>query len=288
MLIRFACASCGQRLKVESRKAGKTSTCPKCKASIVVPAAVKAETPEAAPAEPEPPPTDEAGAANDAPLFDFDQGIEVVYETPSISPVRSPRKRSDEDADLDHIGIPRYVIFLQGILLAVVGIVCFLLGMAVGGAVSERNGPVGNVPITVTGAVAIAAEGNRSPDGNSVVVFIPFDATPEEKGSLVGIRPGDDPAEGTKVRDYVQSLGGDVGKCDEHGQFSVQLPDRGRYFMLAISSNSKPSPNAPINPQHIAQLGKFFDLSKDPLDNFRYQWRIEGLRGSQRANVNFD
>ena len=33
---------------------------------------------------------------------------------------------------------------------------------------------------------------------------------------------------------------------------------------------------------------EFLDLSADPLEQFRYQWRLENLRGSQKVNVNFD
>ncbi len=311
MPIRFACTHCGQRLKVESRKAGSSSTCPKCKAKITIPeksvpeeelplqeAEATAETSEATLSDsdsspPAAPPAldsnwENPAAEEERPLFNFEPGIELVYESTAPLSPRTSRKRRDEDADLERIGIPRYVIFVQGGLLFVVAVVCFLLGMAVGGAVSERRGPVVEQPLTLSGTVALAAKGNRSADGGSVVIVLPFDAEPEGKSSLVGIRPGDDPAASGKIRDFVQSLGGAVAKCDGRGDFSLQLHKRGRYFLLALSANSPANANAPVNPQHIAQMGKFFKLSEDPLDTLRYQWRIENVRGSQRANVTFD
>lgn len=301
MPIRFACSHCGQRLSVGSHKAGKTAACPKCKSSITVPIP-SVEPPPAEPESPEivpePPPVEIAAALPDfagdeAPSFDFgrDREIEVVYETKSAPP-RTARKRADDDApvDLDRVSLPRYVLFVQGGLLAVVGIVCFLLGMAVGGAVTESSGQgkKEGVPIAVSGMVAFAGEGGRKPDAGAVVIFFPHGTKPDEKGSLVGVRPGDDPAQGVKFRDYLRVLGGGMAYCDQRGQYSVQLPDRGRYFLLSISSNSQPSRAKPMPPQEIAQIGQFVSLADDPLEEFRYQWRLETLRGSQRVNVDFD
>src|SRR4051794_12570675 len=89
MSIRFACNQCGQRLSVGSHKAGKSASCPKCKASIVVPTppppeppAPESETPEIVP---EPPPLEGHGGlsfgSESEPSFDFTRNhIEVVYE----------------------------------------------------------------------------------------------------------------------------------------------------------------------------------------------------------------
>jgi hypothetical protein len=301
MPIRFVCSHCGQRLSVGSHKAGKTAACPKCRSSITVPipdaepAPAEPEVPEMVP---EPPPLEISAALPDfahdeaPPSFDFGRDVEVVYETKAAAPPRTARKRSDDEAalDLDRVSLPRYVLFVQGGLLAVVGIVCFLLGMAVGGAVTESGGSTNKqpVPISVTGTVAIAGEAGRTPDAGSLVIFFPYGAKPDEKGSLVGVRPGDDPAKGVKFRDYLRVLGGGMSYCDQRGQYSVQLPDRGRYYLLAISSQSQPSRAKPMPLQEIAQIGQFVSLSDDPLDEFRYQWRLETLRGSQRVNVDFD
>jgi hypothetical protein len=302
MPIRFACSHCGQRLSVGSHKAGKLAACPKCKSTITVPLST-VEPPTAEPElpeiVPEPPPLEIATALpeldrNEAPpSFDFDRDIEVVYETRSAAPSRSARKKRTDDEgplDLDRVSLPRYVLFVQGGLLVVVGIVCFLLGMAVGGAVTESGGQANqqSVPISITGTVAIASEGGRTPDAGALVIFFPYGVKPDEKGNLVGVRPGDDPAKGVKLRNYLRVLGGGLAYCDQRGQYSVQLPDRGRYYLLSISSQSQPSRAKPMPPQEIAEIGQFVSLSDDPLDKFRYQWRLETLRGSQRLNVEFD
>lgn len=290
MSIRFACTQCGQRLRVGSHKAGKTATCPKCKAGITIPAGAAAEPPPAEPESPEIVPEPPPLGAEAPPSFDFSSNIEVVYESGSpASPPRSSRKRDDEEVDLDRIALPRYVIFVQGIMLAMVGITCFLLGMAVGGAVTERGGTAAtNVPIQVSGTVAIAAAGNRTPDAGAVVILLPAAAKPDEKGNLEGVRPDDAPGKGVKFRDQLRVLGGGLAICDARGQYSLQLPGRGRYYFLAISSSSDPVKGRPTPPQEVAQMGQFFDLSVDPLQEYRYQWRQENLRGSQRVNVTFD
>ena len=46
-MIKFACKNCGQHIKVSDQYAGKTSKCPKCKCSIVVPMAAQASAEQA-------------------------------------------------------------------------------------------------------------------------------------------------------------------------------------------------------------------------------------------------
>jgi len=308
MPIRFACSTCGQRLSVGSQKAGTSAVCPKCKATITIPAdSAEPETPQVVP---EPPPLGQSvlvvptsggypssppsqgGTTNDEPpTFDFGGGIEIVYETPSTSPARAARKRADDEAstDFDRIALPRYVVFVQGILLAVVGIVCFLLGMAVGGAVSESgNRTEVPMPVALSGKVSVAARGNRTPDSGAVLILLPYGAKPDEKGSLVGLRPGDDPAENAPARDFIRRLGGKVAVCDQLGEYTVNLPDRGRYHLLAISGTARPPREQRVDPQEIVQIGKFFDLRSDPLKDRRYQWRTELVRADRAINVDFD
>lgn len=301
MPIRFACTHCGQRLSVGSHKAGKTAACPKCKSSITVPVPEPApppaepETPEIVP---EPPPLEIPAALpgfvgdDPQPSFDFDRDIEVVYETRSAAaPARPARRRVEEDGsnDRDRVSLPRYVIFVQGGLLAVVGIVCFLLGIAVGGAVSESGGKSPDkIPIAVSGTVTITSKGSRTPDAGAVVIFFPHGTRPYEKGTLIGVRPDDDSSQGVKFRDYLRILGGGLTTCDALGKYTVQLPDRGRYYLLAISSNASPPPGKIMPPQEVAQLGQYVHLADDPLEEFRYQWRLETVRGSQQVNVAFD
>jgi hypothetical protein len=291
---------------VGSHKAGKTAACPKCKESVTIPTpegeslAAEPETPEIVP---EPPrvaiaaegPEIATGAVSSdepVPLFDFRrQEVEVVYESAPPTPRSAPKRSSEErEVDFDRVSLPRYVLFVQGALLAVIGIVCFLLGMAVGGAVTESGGRANQqpIPIAVTGMVTIDGESGRTADAGAVVIFFPYGAKPDEKVSLVGVRPGDDPAQGTKFRDALRVLGGGLDRCDQRGRFNVQLPDRGRYYLLAISSNVQPSRAKAMSPDQIAQVGHYIPLSDDPLEEFRYQWRLESLRGSQTINVNFD
>jgi hypothetical protein len=245
-----------------------------------------------------PEPTSLAGLSDslDAPALDLETPsdapeIEIVYERPVASPATG-RKRAagDVEADYDLIALPRYVIFVQGGLLGSVGLLCFLLGMAVGGALTERTAENegGAMPISISGTVARVRGDSRDADAAAVVIFVPADARPEDKPTLVGVRPGDDPARGVPIRDALRAMGGGLATCDQRGQYTLQLPSRGRYFLLAISALEKPPGLKPPPPAQILQMGQFFNLAQNPLQEFRYQWRQETLRGSGRVNVNFD
>src|SRR5436190_20876721 len=135
MPIRFVCSHCGQRLSVGSHKAGKTAACPKCQESITVPLPAH-EPPQAEPESPEivaEPPLPHLAGDEASPSFNFGHDVEFVYETKRAGP---PRKREADDGpvDLDRVSLPRYVLFVQGGLLAAAGIVWFLLGVAGAGA----------------------------------------------------------------------------------------------------------------------------------------------------------
>jgi hypothetical protein len=246
--------------------------------------------PPLAPAEAEGEPAFSISTGDDEPQFDFEGGVEIVYETPAIPPPRSaPRRTDDEALDFDRIAVPRYVVFTQGVLLAVVALVCFLLGMAIGGAVSERSGePVAAQPISISGVVSVAEGGARQPDAGAVVILLPVDAQPDERQSLVGLRPGDDPTTGEQGRNFIRLLRGGVSRCDRRGEYAIELPDRGRYYLLAISANAQPKPGDTLPPQDLAQMARFFKMSEEPLAEFRFQWRIEPLRRGGKMNVTFD
>lgn len=298
MPIKFVCSSCGQRLKVASHKAGQTSVCPKCQNAITIPSVDSEPSPEPEASSPPrqssvdlpydvaPPPV-----AGDTFRFDFDDRIEVVVEDSASRKYALSRQRDEPGTiDLDQIALPRYVIFTQGAMLAVIGITCFLLGMAVGGAVTQFDS--GNVPVAqpvmLTGTVSVVSEGERLPDAGAVLIFLPEATVPDDKITLNGLRPGDDPVQGNQPREVIKTWGGSVVRCDKRGQYQTQVPDRGKYFVLAISGTATGRGKKTPGPQEIAQMGRFFDSREDSLEDRRIQWRSETLRGNRKLNVDFD
>lgn len=281
MPIRFACLSCGQRLSANPARAGQTVACPKCQAPTIIP--------------------------RDAPFVE-DRARVMKGPLPTLSltdePATEPTAKRDtmvggttsvgevnEEAfiDIERVAIPRYVVFVQGFLLAFVAISCFLLGLAVG---RNATGPIAarvvKTPVKVKGTVSLKNAAGRLADVGSVVVFLPLEATPEKAESLMGLRPGDTKGREWLAREeFVRNLGGTIATCDDRGRFEATLPEQGKYFLLAISATAKPSPNL-LSQRELGQISRFFDWSDDPLAGHRFQWRTEQVRSDTQISVDFD
>src|SRR6186997_1902109 len=126
MPIRFTCPHCHQKLSVGQRKAGTAAECPRCRQTLTIPQPpAEPQTAAASVEAVKAPPIGEAAVFLPEP-DDF-TGLELVYDTASTSPpVKAP------PAAADVIVLPRYVVYLQGGLLAAVALAAFAIGIAVG------------------------------------------------------------------------------------------------------------------------------------------------------------
>lgn len=282
MPIRFACPHCRQKLSVSSRKAGATADCPRCKASLTIP-----NIPESAPAR------EGSAVATAAPPsaapFDFVAGDqpELVYDT-SDDAVFSARQDNEH---LDLLSIPRYVLYLQGGLLAVVALASFAIGIITGGAFSTPSGsPGGGRQLAIEGTVSFSVADRAVPDPGAVVLLLPVQAArPDEKAPVDGLRPIDPtPDESHRGIAIVRQLGGAYARTDEHGRFQARLPGRGRYLALVISRSLEPPDGPRPIDEDVAKLKPFFDDAAQLLNSRRYQLTLETVRGDQQFNVVFD
>jgi hypothetical protein len=125
--VRFICPACRHLLAITSRKAGAQVNCPKCHSAIIVP------------------PAD----ANDASDLDSALG-EAVWAEPGVAektqasapPIssRAPLAIPEPSESAQFIRLPRRVLYLQAILLAVVALVAFAAGYLIGSG-TRLSGP---------------------------------------------------------------------------------------------------------------------------------------------------
>jgi hypothetical protein len=214
------------------------------------------------------------------------EGMELVYDT-TESPV------SSQPAFAEHtelVAIPRYVLYLQGGLIGVVALVAFAIGMLAGGAIlTQPPVPAAPQPVVISGSVTYASGPRQLPDEGAVIALIPQTQTkPDEKAPVAGLRP-DDPTPGETHRGIaiLQSLGGGYTRADANGRFQLQLPNRGRYLVLVVSSRSQLRSIEDIQTGDILKLGPFFDNAADLLGNHRYQLTEEFFRSDSELPVAF-
>jgi hypothetical protein len=325
MPIRFACPQCRQKLSISSRKAGTMAECPRCKSSIQIPrpteppqsqrerpprpvekpaatdATKEAEAPAITWVEPsvvsgpaqvespsppvplhiaaEPPPSE--------PTFDYDDGgaLELVYDTSDASTV----ELAAEPPDL--IAVPRWIIYLQGGLLAVVALASFAIGLIAGSTFGGGDrGPREPLACTLEGTINFASGNRNLADAGAVVAVIPHNKQrPDEKAPAIGLRPDDTPpGENDRGVAILRELGGAYARTDDRGRFQVRLPDRGKYLVLVISNSLQLKSLDEISTKDLVELQPFFDNAADLLGRQRYQLTQEVVRGDRRLDVVFE
>jgi phage FluMu protein Com len=292
MPIKFACEHCGQRLNVSSKQAGVRAKCPKCKGKIQVPEANGEASNEPDEVVGDGDASRPAGAASEeenpyAEFVVYDDEVEWHYESDD----NDYAPRLSTATDLDRVAVPRRVLYAQGILLAVVAIVSFILGTLVTGGGSKEAADVGPVPCQLSGEVVYATGGGRNlPDDGSIVLVLPQDQRPAPTGKapIEGLRPGDPlPLGESENLRIIQSIGGAYARTDNAGRFQLTLPDHGQYFVLIVSKNKYRAPGEERDKADIAQLGNYVLTPTELLGESKYEWRVVTIRKNESLDLTF-
>jgi hypothetical protein len=306
MPIRFVCPHCRQKLSVSTRRAGQRADCPRCKASLEIPTLpepvaattsrlVAVEVGESAAHEPAaiaPAMPERTTAPPELPIGEFPEvnshvDVELIYDAPEFSHGESAA--SSHQPDL--IAVPRWVLYLQGGLLAVVALASFAIGVLAGSTFSGGSAePRQPQACLIEGTIQYAAGNRQLADEGAVVAVIPQSrGRPDEKAPAIGLRPEDTtPGESSRGVAILRELGGGYARTDQRGRFQVRVPDRGKYLLLVISNARQLKSLDEISTQDLLALGAYFDNAADLVGRQRYQLTQEVVRGDRRVNVLFD
>ncbi|MBW3597998.1 MAG: hypothetical protein KY475_12065 [Planctomycetes bacterium] len=279
MPVRFRCEHCQQRLSVGSKKAGAVVSCPQCKNKVTVPAEEpSAQPPAPAEAFSAAPPTDAGpstavGEEPATPDEDYPEFPDYEYETEYVYVEEDEAPSTRQPLDLDKVAVPRWILYAQGALLGLVALVSFAFGVVIGGAAPESENADAGGPWSVAGSVAYDAGDNLpTPDSGATVILLPEDARPEAKAPTAPFRPDGEPLDpADPALAAIQQIGGDAAKADAEGQFRMSVPRSGAYFVLIVSAHLDRSGERPA-PQHLAELGRYFQSAPELLGDSRYVW----------------
>jgi phage FluMu protein Com len=217
----------------------------------------------------------------------YDDGAELVYAADT-----NDAYDRDAGVDRDALAVPRRVLYMQGVLLAVVALVCFVLGVLVGSATNSGGnaGPRVARPCQVSGSVVFRDRRKEaSPDDGAVVILLPQDARPDEKAEVLGLRP-DDPTPDSEhpALAAIRSLGGDYARADSQGRFKLRVSDSGPYYVLFISRNTKRKTGETFKTADLAQLGRYFSDAAGLIGESRYRWKVERIQGDRLLSEEFN
>jgi hypothetical protein len=281
MPIRFTCPHCRQKLSVAQRKAGTATECPRCHGRLTVPepsleAKVTVEKPTA------------NAPLGEAPEFlpDADEfaGLELIYET-----ANEPKAPPAPSRIGEVIPIPRYVIYMQGGLIALVALVAFVIGILLGSTFGGRAGEEAQSGV-VTGSVTFADGPRSRVDVGAVMMLLPQGRRPDEKIPIKGLRPADRQAdESEKGIAMLRDVGGAYARADENGRFELQVPNSGRYWLVVISHEKKRAgAGRELRNADLAKLARFFESAAGLLGDREFRIREETIRGDRRVDVAFE
>lgn len=294
MPIKFGCQYCGARLSVSSRKAGLQAKCPKCQRMLEIPAAEEtgetAET-ERTTASSAATASVAAGAAGADPLSEYlvyDAETELIYAVDDEESASQAGFRASFDPH--KVAVPRSILYMQGALLGLVALTSLLIGILLGRGLSPRAPREDDEPQAcfVSGEVALAtANGETVPDVGAVVLIVPRDLRPEQKIQIAGLRPQDtSPAPDHAGLQTLYGLGGDYTRTNAAGRFQLRVPDRGDYFLLAISAHAGQD-DEELPKTTLAQLGRFFEPTPNMFEGHAIHWQEEQVRRDRQVNIVF-
>jgi hypothetical protein len=208
---------------------------------------------------------------------------ELIYDTSSNDAPPAP------PPPVDVVVIPRYVIYLQGALLAVVALIAFAIGMTMESTFVAPPGPPAQA-CEVTGSVTYASGPRSRADDGAVVILLPLKPRkPAAKAPIRGLRPDDpSPSGDNKGLAILREVGGGYARTDANGRFQIDVASRGRYLLVAISHDKRSRSGSAPQPEDVAKLAPFFDNAAELLGQRQYQLSQETIRGDLHLGIMFD
>lgn len=289
MPIKFPCLHCQKSLSARSRKVGHKVKCPNCDKTLTVPTleegAAMLDLRNRARSQ---------SSAEDDPYSEFivydDEG-EFDFETGNVTRPGGDQGNEEFPVRIDptKVAVPRLVLYMQGILLGIVGLGAFAIGVFVSDT-GPTDDPGSTKPATIIGKLTYLNVDNQAqPDGGAIVLALPLDKRPDEKLAASGLRP-DEPPPGDSHEGVlaIQQMGGSYGRADGRGQFQLQVPRSGRYFLLLMSGNTQRKEGELPDGQDIAQIGRYFLLPGDLIGDNKYRWTEEMVRGREQLTFSFE
>lgn len=208
---------------------------------------------------------------------------------PTAPPSPAPRPpavegpETGEPVPSDMILFPRRTFYVQAVLFLVVAGVAFGMGYFIGrGDVKEERVQQElkqRAPqmVSVEGVLSYHPDpSRRAPDDGAVVIMLPAGKYPEKRFPIKGLGPGD--SKSSEPQDTIaaiKALGGDYVRADSQGQFSLTLPDRGKYRVLVISRHAERPKDHRIEEPDLMELDRYFDQTERLIARSQYRSTVE-------------
>jgi hypothetical protein len=182
----------------------------------------------------------------------------------------------------DAVAVPRWAVYVQGILLGLVATTCFVFGLAVGNSTGGPSVGEDTGTCVISGTVYYDRDRERLADYGAVVLLLPADVQPRQRPPGAGLSPGQFEPVRNPALDEIRALGGGVVRVDRDGRFQTELPGDRSYWWLVISRHQQAA-SEDISKQTRAELGTWFLPIEDLLGDREFLWDKVRISGRQHA-----
>lgn len=303
MPIRFHCKRCHQWLGIASRKAGSEIQCPKCGWSQIVPNQEAASAAMAMDQYAE----NHQAVENTSSLMVYDDQPAAI-ETPQAAHLQQPAPSTPtspttglpttqgqlelgKPVPRGMILYPRRTLYVQGLLLLILFAVGFGLGYFIGRGGAENKGQKGQAAkerILIEGKLVYdPGTGRLAGDQNAVIIALPSGKSPEKKISYQGIRPRDAYTESHQSVQMIRKLGGEYARADASGDFSMVVPDRGKYHLLIVSNHAARPEGTDADEADLVEMQRYFSAAGPLVSRYKYSWTLREINNHVRIDHNF-
>ncbi len=299
MSIRFRCKRCHQLLGISERRAGSQIQCPKCGLSLTVPTKAAADASLAM--DKMSGPVAEEDPANFVVYDDEPEAIETprarhaarataTKDPPPVTRTAPAQAAAKQEAAAQPAApegrpVPRGMIlfhrrnfYAQGFLFLLLAAAAFASGYYIGrgDATYEKKLEVeaaAKESILLEGRIVYnPGTGQIAGDRGAVIVALP-QGTLDPKLDIRDIRVTDPPpTENHKTLRRIRELGGGYARANVDGNFTILLPDQGKYCLLIISANATRPPDQEPGELDLVQIENYFTLPDHLIDRYKYRW----------------
>ncbi len=303
MPIRFHCHRCNQLLGISGRKAGSEIECPKCGYSQVVPnqeAAAAAMAMNHFAKDHEDPESSSPVVVYDDPAAPTEDSQPAHAQAAAAGAPASPVAGLPSAAgQYDHgrpvpsgmILYPRRTLYVQGLLLLILFVLGFGSGYLIGrggAADSQPEEEAAKERILIQGNLVYGRDSGRpAGDRSAVIIALPQGEFPQSKIPVQGIRPQDSPDESNKSVRMIRQLGGEYARADASGDFSMVLPDRGKYHLLIVSSHAARPEGAEPDEVDLIEMQPYFSTARLLIGRRKYRWTLRQINDHDTIDHDF-
>lgn len=269
MPVKFACPACHQWLSVSRRKIGVEVHCPRCQSPFVVPRFAPGAKAVAGPG-----PSNGPQPATGPPTGPPSLG------KPPATPPQSSLALSEPAVDMGRVSVPRWVLYAQGALIALVAGAAFAAGYfwSHPPAPTVEVSPEQRDPVLLHGLVVYRNErGLKMPDADAVLLVIPREAVPDQKIDGRGLRPRDPPPAARHAGlQAIELLDGAYARADRDGKCSLVLRP-GDYWVLALSRHASRPKGQAVPADDLEVLERYFLKPAELIGQAGYELRARKL-----------